>query len=414
MTPSISDEANLPGPEDRQIIAPITDANPKNSEGSAIALTDGSILLCWTAFLDEALMPPEERPEPSPLRRSATSDDGYARIVGSLSRDGGRTWSTPEVYVDDRDARVNTMSPSLGRLRDGRLFIAYSWRSGGNHADNYGPTARRFRVSTDEGATWSDPIRITPDDGTYHTGCHDRAWTLPSGRVLVQCHTNRLREGASTEGRFEEGAFRYQKDVYIARSDDDGQTWSHSNRLTIPDGPGLNESCLVRRSDGSLLMVLRAWNGMSCFSESDDDGATWSEPRPSGLTSPDAPSFLTRIPESDDLLMVWNPNPNLQHSHELQIPAGEKGESARTVRARKHAVSRCPLATAISRNGGRSWENVKLLESDINYEWAYPGVLFHEGHALVHYFRSPALGKGRELVLRRIPVAWFYSNAVGA
>jgi hypothetical protein len=75
------------------------------------------------------------------------------------------------------------MSPALARLKDGRLMLAYSWRSGGNHKDNYGPCARRARFSSDEGATWSAPVRITPDDGTYHTGCHDRAWSLPTSMI---------------------------------------------------------------------------------------------------------------------------------------------------------------------------------------------------------------------------------------
>jgi hypothetical protein len=163
---------------ERQLLRPLSPLNPKNTEGSGIVLKDGSILLLWTEFMDVDLMPEQDRPPFSPLRKSLrltpNNDDGYARISGIISKDGGRTWSAPRVYADDADAKVNTMSPALARLPDGRIMLAYSWRSGGNHADNYGPCARRARFSSDEGLTWSDPVRLTPDDGTYHTGCHDR------------------------------------------------------------------------------------------------------------------------------------------------------------------------------------------------------------------------------------------------
>ncbi len=388
---------------ERQLLRPLSALNPKNTEGSAIVLKDGSILLLWTEFLDVELLPERDRPPFSPLRRSAWSDDGYARISGVISKDGGRTWSAPRVYADDADAKVNTMSPAITRLKDGRLMLAYSWRSGGNHKDNYGPCARRVRFSSDEGATWSAPTRITPDDGTYHTGCHDRAWVLPSGRILVQCHTNTARNRESGD-RF------YHKTVYLAYSDDAGRTWQRTDHLTENVSVGLNESCLATRADGTLLMFLRSWRGNSFASESRDQGATWTEPRPSGIVNPDAPTYLTRIPNSDDLLMIWNSNYNNRpQPQELRLPA-QQGQAARDVALSSHAITRCPLLCALSRDGGRTWGLPKVLEHDVNYEWAYPGVVFHQDHALIHYFRSPAVTRGRELMLTRAPISWFYSN----
>lgn len=391
----------------RQLLAPLSALKPKNTEGSGVVLKDGSVLLLWTEFVDVDLLPEKERPPFSPLRKSLgkspNNDDGYARIVGSVSRDGGKTWSTPRVHADDADAKVNTMSPALARLPDGRLMLAYSWRSGGNHPDNYGPCARRVRFSSDEGTTWSEPTRITPDDGTYHTGCHDRAWVLSSGRILVQCHTNTPAKPG--------GKYLDQKHVYIAYSDDAGRTWKQSNRLTEPVARGLNESCLVPRADGSLLMVLRSWRGYSYLSESTDEGATWSTPRPSGITVPDAPTYLKRIPGTEDVLMIWNCNFNTRPRHELYLPAGDS-QPARVVGVVSHAVSRCPLLCAISRDGGRTWSPPKVLEADINYEWAYPGVVFHEDTALIHYYRAPMIERRRELMLTRVPIKWLYEDAV--
>ncbi|MBI4626344.1 MAG: exo-alpha-sialidase [Verrucomicrobia bacterium] len=401
--PSTGNGPNRADGLERRLLRPLSPLNPKNTEGSGVVLKDGSVLLLWTEFMDVDLMPAKDRPPPSPLRRSPWSDDGYARISGIVSQDGGRTWGAPRVYADDADARVNTMSPALARLPDGRLMLAYSWRSGGNHKDNYGPCARRVRFSRDEGATWSDAVRITPDDGTYHTGCHDRAWALPSGRLLVQCHTNTPRFKG-------EGDQYYHKNVYIAYSDDGGATWKHSNRLTENVAVGLNESCVARRADGSLYMVLRSWRGQAFASGSTDHGATWSEPRPSGVIAPDAPTYLTRIPRTDDLLMIWNCNFNLP-KHTLRVPAVD-GRAAVDVPLGGHATSRCPLLCAVSKDGGRHWGLPKVLENDINYEWAYPGVVFHGDHALVHYFRSPVVTRGRELMLTRVPIKWLYADIV--
>lgn len=386
---------------ERQLLRPQSDLNPKNTEGSGIVLKDGSVLLLWTEFLDVALMPEKDRPPFSPLRRAARSDDGYARISGSISTDNGRTWSAPRVYADDADAKVNTMSPAIARLADGRLMLAYSWRSGGNHKDNYGPCARRARFSSDEGKTWSDPVQVTPNDGTYHTGCHDRAWVLPSGRILVQCHTNTVRNRG-------EGDRFFHKTVYIAYSDDAGKTWKHSGRLTENVDVGLNESCLAPRPDGSLVMYLRSWRGQAFLSESRDNGATWSEPRPSGIVAPDAPTYVKQIPGTTDLLMIWNCNFNLPR-HTLRVPAAA-GRPAHDIPLGGHMTSRCPLLCAVSRDGGRTWGLPKILEDDINHEWAYPGVVFQGDTAIIHYFRSPVFGRGRELMVTRAPVRWLYEN----
>jgi len=224
---------------------------------------------------------------------------------------------------------------------------------------------------------------------------------LASGRVLVQCHTN---APAKPGGKYFD-----RKEVYIAYSDDAGATWKHSNRLTEPVSRGLNESCLVARSDGSLLMVLRSWRGYSYLSDSTDHGATWSAPRPSGITVPDAPTYLCRIPGTADLLMIWNCNFNLRPGHDLHLPA-ENGHAALTVRVAAHGVSRCPLLCAVSRDEGRTWGLPKVLEDDINYEWAYPGVVFHGETALIHYYRSPMIERRRELMLTHVPIKWFYEE----
>jgi sialidase-1 len=377
----------IPGIE-KSIVVLATPVAPKSGEQTVIKLKDGRILLLWSEFLRADLLPPAERPPDSPLRRDPTGDDGYARISGMTSSDGGRTWSKPWVVVDDKDALVNCISPGITRMKDGRLLLAYSWRSGGNGATNYGNCAKMVRISSDEGKTWSERTRITPDNGEYHTGCHDRAYTLDNGRVIVQCHTI-LPPGVAQKGP---GVRATVMGTYFAYSDDHGKTWQRTEVMLDPiagKAGRLEEASMVQRSDGSLVQFIRSWHGQSFISESTNRGTTWSAPRPSGVFSSLAPSLVVRLPNSADLLMIWNPTWN---------PAA-RISGMRTV-----------LACALSRDGGKTWGLPKALEAD-ETQWAeYPGVTFDGNDALVHYRVFNTERKRCDLAQARIPITWFYEE----
>lgn len=373
----------IPGVE-KSIIVTATPVAPKHGEQTVIHLKDGRLLLLWSEFLRTDLMPAAERPADSPLRRDPTGDDGYARISGMTSADGGRTWSKPVVVVDDKDALVNCISPGLTRMKDGRLLLAYSWRSGGNGAANYGNCAKMVRISADEGNTWSARTRITPDNTEYHTGCADRAYTLENGRVIVQCHTifppdkSRPTGGAETH-----------MGTYYAFSDDNGATWKRSAVQTDPLRGRFEEASLVERTDGSLLQVIRSRNGQSFYSESTDGGSTWTTPRPSGVVTSLAPTLIKRMPNSSDLLLIWNPNFNPDD---------------------RLLGKRSRLLGAISKDGGHTWGLPKALETDDGFHFEYPSVTFDRDGALIHYRVFPADRSRCDLVQARVPVSWFYDD----
>ena len=368
----------IPGVE-KQMLVPATMKHPKNSEGTMIELENGDILFMWSQFTDVSRMAPDENPPSAGLRRSPLSDDGYCRIAAMVSSDGGRTWGEPWVAIDDRDAEVNILSPGLTRLPDGRLMVAYSWRSSQNKTNReLGDATKRIRFSDDEGRTWSDHREIRQDLDGYQTGAYDRSYTLKSGRVIVQRHTL-----IPNDTGFKEMG------TYLSYSDDNGKTWQRSELLTDSVNKHFEESSLVQRSDGSLLMVSRASRGQSFFTESFDEGRTWTEPYPSGVVTARAPTLLMRVPNSDDILMLWNSN---------------------YVEKASHGWTRTALLAAISGDGGKTWSTPKALEMDREYQWAYPGLLWKDGFALIHYYRGPAFAGGREMVLARVPIDWFYST----
>jgi hypothetical protein len=373
---------------EKQVIVLATPEVPKNGEQSVLRLKDGRLLLLWSEFIRTDMMPENERPPDSPLRRDPTSDDGFARISGMTSADFGQTWSDPFVVVDDKDALVNCMSPGLTRMADGRILLAYSWRSGGNRQNNYGNCSKMVRFSSDEGMTWSDRVQITPDNQEYHTGCHDRSYTLDDGRVMIQCHTI-FPPGKAQPG---EGYRRTCMATYFAYSDDHGETWDRTSEIMDPiagHGGRFEEASMAQRSDGSLVQFIRNWHGQSFVSESSDRGTTWSHPVPSGVISSLAPSYVTRMPDSSDLLMLWNPRWN----------PSEPIFGVRSI-----------LACSISKDGGKTWGLPKALETKSDQWSEYPGVTFVGDHALVHYRVYPLDRKRCDLVQACVPITWFYQN----
>ena len=69
--------------------------------------------------------------------------------------------------------------------------------------------------------------------------------------------------------------------------------------------------------------------------------------------------------------------------------------------------NRTPLPSVISRDAGEVWEHFKNLEeqpADAD-AWAYPGVTWIGGRALVTYF---AYTDGAPLKLSGLPPKWFY------
>jgi hypothetical protein len=181
--------------------------------------------------------------------------------------------------------------------------------------------------------------------------------------------------------------------TYYAWSDDHGQTWNRTEVMLDPlvgRAGRFEEASMAQRADSSLIQFIRNWHGQSFVSESFDRGATWSTPRPSGVFSALAPSYVTRLPGSPDLLMIWNPTWNPDSPIYGQ----------RTV-----------LACAISKDGGRTWGLPKALETSTELWSEYPGVTFLGDHALVHYRVFSRDRKRCDLVQARVPVKWIYDDS---
>ena len=70
--------------------------------------------------------------------------------------------------------------------------------------------------------------------------------------------------------------------------------------------------------------------------------------------------------------------------------------------------TRNPLSSAISKDEGGTWENIKDIEYHIGYESAYPAVTFLENEALLTYYSRRSSTYRESVHLKIFDVDWFY------
>ena len=325
---------------------------PRNSEGSIVELRDGTLLLAWTRFTGGA------------------QDHATANIAAMTSKDGGRTWGKPYV-IQENTGKQNVMSVSLLRLRSGKIGMYYLEKNSNSDLHVY------QRYSSDEAKTWSAPERISPDAG-YNIMNNDRVVQVSTGRIICPIsYTSDI------------GAKDFELACFCVYSDDQGKTWDRS----IPDlhAPqrGAMEPGVVELANGDLLMIIRTQMGTIYQSTSKNKGMTWTEAKASNILAPEAPATLKRIPGTKDLLLVWN----------------NKFEDGKG-----HGGLRTPLTSAISKDNGKTWMNVKNIEADPTHTYAYTSVAFVKDQALFTYYEAIPGKPGWSLRFRSIPLEWFYSE----
>ncbi|MBL9202275.1 MAG: exo-alpha-sialidase [Opitutaceae bacterium] len=362
-------------------MAPADAEHSRRGEATMVALRDGRVLLAYGRFTG--------RSDPGYARLAAARADRYAGsyierdndfgevCAITLDRDG-QPDSCERTLVPCPPDGLNAMNPALARLPDGRLGLLYSHRLS-RHV-----SSRRCLTSGDEGATWSVPV-VVYNEG-YVSGGHDRFHVLSTGRLLAPLHCTDDWEKHFLHTR-------------VARSDDAGRTWQVSAPIVVPQvivpsrpgaESGCNEGGVAERADGSLLMSLRTAMGTQFCTESRDRGETWGSPRSLEVSSPSAPAHLSRLPGSDDLLLIWNPH------YDANEPMGGH---------------RRTLVACVSTDGGRSWPVArrKILVSDPARNSDYPAVLHCGGEAWIAFRQSdhPTVIQGRMSTrLMRVPHAW--------
>ncbi len=340
--------------------------NPRNSEGAMVTLADGRVLFAYTHYTGDDW-----------------SDHAAACIAARTSSDGGRTWTPTDRILVANEGRQNVMSVSLLRLADGRVALFYLRKNGMEDCRLW------WRVSRDEGDTWSDPALCIPAPG-YFVVNNDRVVQLRSGRLIVPAayHRARLIGDESTPGAFDGRALAV---FYL--SDDAGSTWRESDdwwALPVKSASGLQEPGVVELADGTLYAWCRTTTGRQWELRSADQGATWTAPQPSPFYSPCSPMSIKRLPTGGALLAVWN-----DHRQVTTAPPAS-------------SWGRTPLTAALSRDEGASWSAPRQLEDDPERGYCYTAIHPVEDAVLLAYCCG---GRGggvlQDACVRRVGLEWF-------
>ncbi|HEX8040891.1 MAG TPA: sialidase family protein [Chryseosolibacter sp.] len=247
-----------------------------------------------------------------------------------LSKGEPGHWSAPvEIAKIREDAHWN---PVLFKTPDGKIILFFKVGKEIDYWETW------FKVSSDDGETWSEAKELVPGDRGGRGPVRSRPIVLSDGSWLAPA-SNELK-----------GVWN----AFVDRSEDGGRTWVPSrflqvNRDSVPGG-GVIQPTLWESPAGHVHMLLRSSAGVICRSDSEDYGRTWSPVYRTTLPNPNSGIDVTKV-DDHTLVLVFNPDD-------------------------KNWGSRSPVSLAVSRNNGKSWSPiVELDRGREDEEFSYPSVV---------------------------------------
>ena len=348
----------------------VRNGHPRNGEGTLISLKDGNLLYVFTEYIG-----------------SERADHSSARLSACISSDGGESWSDPIPMIEKSERAVNIMSPSLLRLPNGDLGMIYLQKDA--HDGGRISCMPYFISSVDEGKSWSAPTLCTSETA-YYCVINDGVIVQRNGRILVPMSYNEGLYHPSLGFKIRRGA-----SVRFVYSDDCGKSWSYlpaEIKSPYSDLTGLCEPGVYEYENGELWMFCRTSYGFQYQSFSKDGGLSWTTAAPNlFFTSPDAPMRVKRVGEYT--VAVFNPLPHNYFSGALEDWGAPK---------------RTPLALAVSRDDGRSFQlsckhsvngdlrsmadALYLIEDDRTESYCYPAITHAGDGFAVGYYHSGGTG----------------------
>ncbi len=269
-------------------------------------------------------------------RQNSCQDNGDVDIVMKRSKDSGKSWSELSVVWADSTNTCTYPTPIV-ISSTGKIILTSAWNLGEDHfkqiLDGSAKDSRRIfqQESEDNGETWSEPKEITPS-------VKEENWTYYG---LGYTSFTQLQNGPKA-GRLVQAAY-HGKDgtdtcyVHLNYSDDLGKSWQIGG---ICKKSGVNETEIVERADGSLLLIMRhdkIYQRQRRAAYSMDGGQSIERDHIiKGLDGFICQTSLLPIPQKDkdDYLLLSSPANN---------------------------YVREKLLLRLSKDGGSSWEEVEVI-----------------------------------------------------
>jgi hypothetical protein len=210
-------------------------------------------------------------------RTDGTNGDTRVEIRWANSSDGGRTWSEPATLLTDgRTSGANDESPVIATDRKGNWVVAWISPQSGSAVHGSLESDVLAVRSTNNGQTWSQPVRIaTPPqdiaDGAVQPADHDLALATDGDVWIILWSSTRDIGGGGGSHAVNDAV------ILTAQSVDRGANWTAAGSFTHYDGSGDFTPALAANDFGQWIA---SWSsaGAILFAESIDGGLTFLEP----------------------------------------------------------------------------------------------------------------------------------------
>jgi hypothetical protein len=257
--------------------------------------------------------------------------DGYVlnpntEVLPALARDPNRPWHLVTVFQQDRwnrygsNGAVTAVSDDYGRTwQRSENLPAFSRCNGGTAANggDYDVTTDNWMTVTPSGAAIAASFSLSRTGETTailvaRSGDGGRHWDAPvtlqrdddprffNDRPTVTADPYHPGVVYAVWDRIDATADRWIQPVYLAKSTDDGRTWTTSKVYDVPDNSGTIGTQLVPLADGTLLIGMHFETDTEAATQvirSTDGGQTWSAPT---LDVPAPFAVGPRIPDPDN------------------------------------------------------------------------------------------------------------------
>ncbi len=291
-------------------------------------------------------------------------------IVCARLTKGKTAWEEPvKVSCDSERSEQN---PSLFLGSDKAIWLIYTAQLDRVEGkDNMQFTSIiRCQKSFDNGYTWSDAEVLFSREGSF---CRQPIQVLENGRWIFgnwMCTDSKL--GLTGDP------------TVLQISDDEGKTW---RAVEMPNSYGRVHANVVELEKGHLVSFMRSRFADNIYSsESFDNGDTWSEPVATVLPNNNSSISALKL-ESGRIAIAYNPT---------STPVPTEGIAA-------WPGLRCPVAVALSEDGGKTWPMIRLMERG-------EGFIGDENTTNNKQYEYPYLMQSKD---GKLHLAFAYKNRIG-